>query len=404
MKVEFLTGGKIESALSRLMLEYDEFFWAVAWGTLTPLADELLSHSEKFKALTFGLAFAQTDPDFVDKLIDIEGCFVASRFPGGTFHPKVYAFRTAGRAAAIIGSANFTRGGMSKNLEAALLITGSSSDDALAKAIAFAKQSTKFGESVTELLAKQYRLSHKLAARMPKPPHNPLKMAPANSLTGLSSPMVGMDWGQYAAAIHASKHHDVDESLDLLRTAQTWLSGAPSFRNLSGPQRKAIAGIIGKKDKTSAQLNRNWGWFGSMKGAGDFKNRIAENDRWLARAVDSIPQRGDVTREHFERFVRLFLKAFDDSQRTGGVATASRLLAMKRPDVFLCISNPNISAAAEGMAFAKSTLKLDNYWGRVVEAMRASDWYNAEKPDTSDGQLWECRAAMLDAIYYRPGS
>jgi len=404
VEIEFLTGNKVESTIKGLMAEYDQLHWAVAWGTSTSLARNLLSYSAKINAVTFGLAFAQTDPDLVDSLVGIDGCYVVTKFPGGTFHPKVYAFRSGKRAAAVVGSANFTRGGLGKNHEACVLVTGSIGDKVLADALSFVARSASIGECVTGELARRYRLGCKLAERRPGPPRDPLAAVPPASVRSLSSPLVGMDWDQYVRAVRRSAHHDVDESLDLLRTAQAWLSAAPSFHDLTTPQRKAIAGAIGEEEKVAAEsLDRDWGWFGSMRGAGDFKNRVAENDLSLARAVDSIPQKGEVTREHFDRFSRLFVKAFDNSSRVGGVATASRLLAMKRPDVFLCISKPNIIAAANEMGFAKSTLSLDNYWDRVVEVIRAADWYNIDKPETREGQLWECRAAMLDAIFYHPG-
>ncbi|NEI93918.1 hypothetical protein GR248_24270 [Rhizobium leguminosarum] len=44
-----------------LLAEHHEH-WAVAWGTSTSLAQNLLSQSAKIRAMTFGLAFAQTDP------------------------------------------------------------------------------------------------------------------------------------------------------------------------------------------------------------------------------------------------------------------------------------------------------------------------------------------------------
>ena len=404
MEVEFLTGDEVASAIEGLMAEYDQLHWAVAWGTSTSLARKLLSNSAKIRAVTFGLAFAQTDPDLVDSLVGIGGCYVVAKFPGGTFHPKVYAFRSGKRAAAIVGSANFTRGGLGKNHEACVLVKGSVKDKMLADTLSFAARSASIGERVTEELARRYRLGCKLAARKPGPPRDPLAGVPPASVRSLSSALVDMDWDSYVRAVRESAHHDVDVSLDLLRTAQAWLSAAPSFHDLSTSQRKAIAGAIGNREKAANEaLDRDWGWFGSMRGAGDFKNRVAENDHSLARAVDGIPQKGEVTREHFDRFARLFVKAFANSSRVGGVATASRLLAMKRPDVFLCISNPNIVAAANGMGFAKSTLSLENYWDQVVEVIRASNWYNIDKPEARDGQLWECRAAMLDAIYYNPG-
>lgn len=76
---------------------------------------------------------------------------------------------------------------------------------------------------------------------------------------------------------------------------------------------------------------------------------------------------------------------------------------MKRPDTFLCISSPNLLEAAKALGFAPTTLKLDNYWERVVEPIRLSRWHNADKPQNNfEGELWEARAAMLDVLFYRP--
>lgn len=405
----FLTGAAIGRALEDLLEEHEELHWATAWGSHMPLADRLVGHAAKFRNVTFGVAFCQTDPDLVDRLAGLDHCYVATGFAGGTFHPKVYVFRSGDRLAAVVGSANFTNGGLHRNHEAAVLLEGTVEDRALQDLLRFADDSAGFGEPVTPEYAAAYRLAWKRAARMPKPARDPAipKRRPAGS-TAASSSLVSMDWNDFTEAVAKSRHHDVPRSLALLRVAQTWLISAPSFHDLERLQRKAIAGVIGENQKSgddgyrNPDLDREWGWFGSMRGMGDFANRIEENDRYLARAVDSIPQKGEVERHHYDRFADLFVKAFRNSDRTGGVPTASRLLAMKRPDVFLCVSKPNLTEAAQRMGFAKSTLDLGNYWERVIEVLQASDWYNAAKPEGAEGPLWECRAAMLDAILYRP--
>jgi len=401
--IEFLCGAAVEQAIEAMLTEYDEVHWAVAWGTRNALTKALLAHPKKLVCVTFGLAFSQTDPALVDALIDLDGCRVVTKFPGGIYHPKVYAFRSGARAAAVIGSANFTAGGLGRNHEASVRITGSTSDQVLADALSFTARSAKLGKRVCAQLAQQYRLSYRVTARKPRLPRDPFDDVPPLSLKGLSSPLLGMSWPEYVASIRASAHHDIDRSLNLLQTAQGWLSSVGSFRDLTTEQRKAIAGFLGERDKSlNEELDQDWGWFGSMRGAGDFMNRIAENDRFLARAVDSIPQKGEITRAHFDRFAGLFVHAFDKSARVGGVPTATRLLAMKRPDVFLCVSKPNLAQAAASMGFAKSTLTLETYWDCVVEVIRVSDWYNFDKPRGRDGRIWECRAAMLDSIFYRP--
>lgn len=402
MQVGFLTGDGVASAIRSLLSDYEEIHWAVAWGTQVDLARTLLSHKAKIRAVTFGLAFSQTDPDLVENMIGVNGCRVILSFPNGTFHPKIYAFRSGDRVAAIVGSANFTQGGLGRNHEASVCLTGTIHDQALADLMAFTAHSSQLGKPVTNDIADRYRVSCQIAARKPKAPRDPLEEVSTIRIAGLTSPLTRMTWPQYVRAINDGAEHNVKKSLTLLGTVQGWLSTGTSFQELSAPRRKAIAGIIGKNDRASEdELDQEWGWFGSMRGAGDFMNRVAENDASLAKAVDSIPHKGEISRSHFDRFRDLFAQAFENSDRTGGVATASRLLAMKRPDVFLCVSKPNLTETARQMAFSKSTLDLDNYWDRVVEVIRASAWYDTPKPDGRQGRLWECRAAMLDAILYQ---
>lgn len=75
---------------------------------------------------------------------------------------------------------------------------------------------------------------------------------------------------------------------------------------------------------------------------------------------------------------------------------------MKRPDAFVCINKGNLPGLARALAFAPSTLTLDNYWERVIEPVRSSPWYNEPRPARRNGELWEFRTAMLDAIHYAP--
>lgn len=61
--------------------------------------------------------------------------------------------------------------------------------------------------------------------------------------------------------------------------------------------------VIGDRQKREARLDdHDWGWFGSMKGMGDFANRVAAKDEWLAHAIDSIPRHGEVTQTQYETF------------------------------------------------------------------------------------------------------
>lgn len=381
MEVQFLEGQATDRAIRDLTARHQELHWAVAWGSFHGHGKSLLKHKAKFRNVTFGVAFSQTHPDLIDALVGVPGAHVATRFKGGTFHPKVYVFRSGAEAAAIVGSANFTGGAFGTNREATLLITGQAAEPVFGDLLRFVKESHAFGEPVSPDFAKAYRASFERAARLEKPDRDPVPLEPA-ARRQLTSSTVSMSWKAYVQAVRASAEHDVDKSLELLRTAQRWFAATRSFRDLDPPYRKAIAGTLGDYQKDNPELALEWGWFGSMRGAGDFMNRVEANDRYLAEAVDSIPRQGLVRREDYERFVTNFVRAFRNSQRVGKVATASRLLAPSGPTHFSASAvrisgRPRLSSDSHtarlislitGIASSKSSVRPagTTYRGRAV--------------------------------------
>lgn len=399
MSVKLLNAKAAAKRIERLIEEHDEIHVAAAWGSNGQLADCLLKNRRKFVSVTFGLAFCQSDPDLIDRLVGVKNAFVADG-GRGTFHPKLYFFQTGETAEAIIGSSNFTAGGMGKNWEANINVKGASNSSVFKEILECLKSYATLRKPVSKDLADSYRLQFD-AAKILKKPKNPVLPGQGLPATQLNSPLVHMRWDEYVKAVKASPHHNFDVRLSLLRECQTMFASVKSFAELSTSQWKAIAGVIGARQKLDAGLDgHDWGWFGSMKGMGDFANRIAEQDQFLASAVDCIPRHGDVEKAQFEDFCRNFLKAFTKSSRIGGVPTATRLLAMKRPDTFVCISKPNLAGLSAGLAFPKTALDLENYWDRVIEPIRVSPWYNSSRPIGKYAELWDNRAAMLDAIYY----
>lgn len=399
MSVKLLSAKSVAKRLEQLIADHDEIHIAVAWGYNGNLADCLLRNKNKFSSVTFGLAFCQTDPDLIDRLIGVKNAFVADGNKG-TFHPKLYYFRTGDVAEAIVGSSNFTTGGMDRNWEASVHIKGAWDSPFFKQTRDCLESYAELRKVVTKHLAESYRLQFD-AAKSLKKPKSPVLPGPGTPAAQLNSPLVKMRWGDYVTAVKASPYHNIDARLNLLRECQIMFASVKSFADLSNNQWKAIAGVIGKKQQVDAGLyGYDWGWFGSMKGMGDFANRIAEQDSFLARAVDCIPRHGDITKAQYEGFCENFLQAFKNSSRIGGVPTATRLLAMKRPDTFVCVSKPNLVGLSDALAFPKTTLDLVNYWDRVVEPMRVSPWYNAPRPTGKYAELWDGRAAMLDAIYY----
>jgi hypothetical protein len=122
-----------------------------------------------------------------------------------------------------------------------------------------------------------------------------------------------------------------------------------------------------------------------------------------SEVADYIPFKGVVNRDHYDAFVEEFKKALDpELYATGGIGNGSRLLAMKRPDQFVCLNEPNRKGIADRFNIPLNT-GLNNYWERIVQRIRGTDWWQALEPANAlEKRIWGSRAALLDAIYYDP--
>lgn len=401
MVVKLLDAAGVERTLLRLVREHEEIYVAAAWGANGRIAENLFQHTGKFCFVTFGVAFCQTDPDLIDRLVGVDNAFISS-VDTGTFHPKLYYFATGDEAEVIIGSSNFTSGGLGVNVEANVHIKGPRKSRVFRDIEAALEGYKKFSSPVSAKVAAMYRLQFEAAKRL-KHPANPKLPGDGKRAEQFSSPIATMTWGEFSRFVKDDSQHSFEGRLSLLRDVRAMFARSSSFSDLSDHEWKAISGIIGEKQKEESNLNQHdWAWFGSMKGAGSFANRIKERDQYIVSALDNIPRHGNVEEHHFKEFCEEFSLAFSNAKRKGQIATATRLLAMKRPDAFICISNPNAIGVAEALAVGRHTIKLHNYWEKVIEPIRVSPWYNHPKPAGTEGELWEGRVAMLDAIYYKP--
>lgn len=127
MEIALLEAKTISSRLKTLIEDHDSISIAVAWGELTSVAKTLIANKAKFDSVLFGLDFSATDPDLIDELVGVANAFVAKNRPG-CFHPKIFYFQSGNEAEAIVGSANFTHGGLGKNLEASVHVKGAADE------------------------------------------------------------------------------------------------------------------------------------------------------------------------------------------------------------------------------------------------------------------------------------
>lgn len=371
-----------------LISRYDKFHCCVAWAGAPKsfrAGKLLLKHASKIKKIVVGLHFYQTHPDFISTFIEDDRVrFIMETH--GVFHDKIYLFsNTAKDWCAIIGSSNFTKGGFENNSECNIIISdadekGINTYKALIRKI---ENTYKSAIHFTDTMFGDYQdcYNHQKGKR------DSLGSVIKTSKRDFdSSELTLMPWDEYCALLR--KTNRVQTCIDVLSNIQILFNENKSYGDMNETERKSVAGFVSHNDI--------YAFFGTTKRNYRFGKLIEANDKNLAKIIDSIPSEGDMTFAEYKKFINYFLDKWD-----APLATATRLLAMKRPDAFLCVNGKNKRMLAKYLNIPSTTLSLQNYWDLVVVPIRQASWYNNRSPKQGNA-YWPYRVALLDALIYEP--
>ena len=382
--------------ISQLMAKHQKMDWAVAWAsTHNPVFKLLTESKKKVGKMVVGTHFYQTDPEFIEYWKnDKRVRFVLAT--DGVFHPKVYLFGNESRWDCVIGSANFTRGAFSMNDEACIHL--SNKDPGTEKIFRDVQSMIhdywESANSLTPEYIANYRRRHeasrsalaKLEGRYGRKPRTSSQL----TIAGLN-----WTWDEYLKKITQRKLplHNYEDALRLIEEAFLLFDSKEHFSEFTKIERSEIAGF-----NFSRRDNIDWGIFGSMKGAGYFKQMINNNDAAISNALDQIPLSGPVFRENWHKYVEC-ISGLQGMQ----IGTATRLVALKRPDYFVSVNSAARKNLARELKIASSSFSMDNYWDHVIEPVKDTPWWNSKEPkDKKERMIWRARAAMLDMILYEP--
>jgi HKD family nuclease len=389
------TNEELGRTLTRLLRDYSRVSFAVAWASSgTPVFERLLRAEHKITRAVIGIHFFQTDPDVLRSFIDSETVrFILQ--PSGVFHPKLYLFWNEKGWEALVGSANLTKGALESNSEAVLLVSGRDKD------------SNPLKQQIVSAIGKYWSLgsavtledvdAYSMAWRRRRPDMRRLsgqfgEVPPKKPFT--RSRVMSMTWDDFLSTVRNDPNHGYKERCGLLSKARALFRSHPGFMFMKLEARQLVAGLPNDDDD-------RWGWFGSMKGHGLYWHAVNKNDERLSSALDEVPFDGPVAREHFDAYVRRFSQAFPDGRH--GIGVASRLLAMKRPDYFVCLDSKNKRGLCEDFGIAQRGMTYGRYWEEIVERVLDTEWWNIPRPVHGQQRMvWDGRVAMLDAIFYEP--
>jgi len=181
--------------------------------------------------------------------------------------------------------------------------------------------------------------------------------------------------------IHVFDHPDYSYLQEIDR-CRAIFQQYPSFATMPREQRRLIAGWGGS--------GRHY--LGNMKGAGYFKQLVLESPQVIAENLDRIPMDGLVSINQLQGYLGAMLQL-----RGVAIATATRLLAVKRPDCFLPVtgrSRQQIRQTLGHPATQKGYVDLHKYIWSLL-------WFAAPKPvDAKEQRVWHARVALLDVLFY----
>ncbi len=346
------------------------------WGAL-PL--------EKVRRAVIGCHFAQTEPHALRALwnlrtVDNEVLRVGPG-AGGVYHPKLLIGTKGQAARAVVGSSNLTRGGFGLNTELNVLLGGATSDAPIGDLLEFMDHEWEHRSRVM-LSAAWFAQYEKEYWARPKPPGLP--RSEDSEVTHPAQLDVG--WADYCALIEsqearvrvAGEGSYLQEAEDCARA----FGASRGFASMPVEDRKLVAGW---GDST--------GYFGSSGPAGTFMHLTEHKPRTIAPHIDRIPPEGAVSLDLAARYLS------DVMEVPGvGLSSATRLLAAKRPDLFLAVNGGNLEQIKRVFGYKPATRPR---YLQLIQWLWERPWFVAPEPeDQKQAKMWQARTALVDAVFY----
>jgi HKD family nuclease len=389
--MELITNKEIKQELVKQINSADEIYISVAWATMShDVSQLLLANKSKIEGAVIGTHFYQTDPEFIK-------CFNRTKNVGfikqtsGVFHPKVYLFKHKDCWQLIVGSANLTSAAMGKNDEINLKVSAALDDTNVVQPYLkilqnFQSKSSDFTEGELAAYTKLYKVNQRKVNSLAGDFGGQKKKKPE-----LDSSIITRSWKEHVSLVKDDLH-GIEQRVALIEFIQEGFREHSDFYDMSEGLRRTIAGL-------PTEHHKHWGWFGSMRGAGRYFNRINNNNEHVSSALSHIPLVGEIEEADYFKFIEEFKLAFPDGG--DGIAVASRLLAMKRPDIFVCIDARNKRELCIDFGIAQSRVNYDSYWFEVIGRIQASAWWQSDEPTNAEELgIYNGRAALLDCIFY----
>ncbi|KZN37193.1 hypothetical protein N480_15485 [Pseudoalteromonas luteoviolacea S2607] len=143
-------------------------------------------------------------------------------------------------------------------------------------------------------------------------------------------------------------------------------------------------------------------WFASTKSAKGFHQQFADLPAAFDQALGLIPLDGAVSESDYQAFMVAYLSAFNGSDEKPTLAPATRLLAMRRPDVFTPIVNNRLDALCQALGITRlNNRDFERYWTDIVQTITKMPWCAmATTSNDLESELVKIKALIPTFFYY----
>ena len=175
-----------------------------------------------------------------------------------------------------------------------------------------------------------------------------------------------------------------------------------TFADMSELERLAFAGKHLSAHETT-KFDFDVELFGSTRGAKGFHELLQHTPSLLDEALSAIPLEGEVSEADYNEFVKRYTAAFSTLDKgKAGLFVATRLLAMRRPDVFMVLTASKVDALCQGFGLVKlNATDFSRYWVDIIEAIHRQPWFKSAQPeDATELELWNNRVVLFDLFFF----
>lgn len=352
---------------------------------------------ERLDRALIGIHFAQTEPWVLRTLGAVPGRLRVVEDTRGVFHPKMTLGLRGSEARAILGSSNFTVGGFGGNTELNVLLSGSTDEDPLRAIVETfdAEWSSARAREVDEDWLARYERAH---ARRPKPKGLPPAPKSKTPPEVASAHDLLLDWGEYYHLIASRERHTLANGIQIHVFDHEDLSYLQEIEAC----RQAFEAwpVFAEMPESARQRVTGWGpdtsgYFGRNGGAGNFKKLVRTTPEKLGRHLDRMPLTGQVQGS----LAADVLNGLVDIHGVG-LGVASRMLAVKRPDMFVTLNGANRRGVRAIFGRAPSAVKTYVDWHEQIWAF---PWAQAPRPRAGrdERRVWRARVALMDTLIYQ---